>query len=94
MTVEINSPEDIGIYLRDLRKKYKVTQIDLAKYLGISEYTILRYEKTNYVQASEKIIFSILEFFSREYVKESITLSITPKDVTMNQDNTSTSDIR
>lgn len=79
MHVEIQNMEDVGTLIKQLRKRYKVTQEELAKIIGISAYSIVRYEKRNYAQASGKIVFSILGFFQKEYVKETITLSLISK---------------
>jgi len=79
MTTQIINPEDIGIYLKDTRKKYKMSQKELAKWIWISQYSIIRYEKNNYLQASSQIVFSILAYFIQEHVKGTITLSIMPK---------------
>lgn len=78
ITLVVHGPEDVGIYLKRLRKQYKISQETLAKGVGISYYSIIRYEKKNYLQASEEVVFNILGFFSREYVKEAIYLSIMP----------------
>ena len=96
ITTVIHGPEDVGIYLKSLRKEYKLSQKSLAIGVGISEYSIIRYEKKNYVQASEEVVFNILGFFSREYVKEAIYLSImpthetTPKNGSTSANNAST----
>lgn len=85
MIIEINRPEDVGIFLKSLRTRYKVSQKTLAKGIGISQYSIIRYEKNDYLQASESIIFNILSFFTKEYVKKTIHLSIIPNhDTTKN----------
>lgn len=93
-TPVITCPEDIGKLLKSIRKEYRISQKTLAKGIGISEFSIVRYEKRNYVQASSEIVFSILAFFSREYVKDTICLSITSNHDTMNKATNNTSDIR
>lgn len=79
MHLEIQNMEQIGTLIKQLRKRYKVTQEELAKIIGISAYSIVRYEKRNYAQASSQIVFSILGFFQKEYVKEAINLSLISK---------------
>lgn len=90
----IRNPEDIGILLKNLRKKYRISQTILAKWAWVSLYSIMRYEKRNYVQASSEIVFSILAYFIREHVKDTLHLSIISPNDTMNTDNTFSSDIR
>lgn len=92
ITAVINSPEDVGIYLKSLRKEYKVSQKSLAKGVGISEFSIIRYEKKNYAQASEEVVFNILQYFSREYVKEAIYLSIMPTHETTPKNGSTSTD--
>ena len=45
MIIHINAPDDLASHLKFLRKKYKVSQPELAKEVGKSSSAILRYEK-------------------------------------------------
>jgi DNA-binding XRE family transcriptional regulator len=90
----IRSPEDVGILLKNLRKEHKISQKTLAKGIGISEFSIMRYEKNSYLQASSEIVFSVLAYFTREHVKDTLHLSIISQNDTMNTDSNNSSDIR
>lgn len=92
ITAVIHGPEDVGIYLKNLRKEYKVSQDKLAQGIGISVYSIIRYEKKNYLRASEEVVFNILQYFSREYVKEAIYLSIMPTHETTPKNGSTSTD--
>lgn len=77
MIIHINTPEDLARNLKDLRKKYKVSQPELAKEVGKSYSAILRYEK-GYAQISVETAIKILQFFVNRHIRETVTLSLSP----------------
>lgn len=79
MIIHIHTPEELARSLKDLRKKYKVSQPELAKELGKSSSSILRYEK-GYAQISVETAIKILQFFVNRHIKETVTLSLSPKN--------------
>ena len=79
MIIHINTPEDLANNLKDLRKKYKVSQYELAIELGKSSSSILRYEK-GYAQISVETAIRILQFFVNRHICDTVTLSLSPKN--------------
>ena len=83
MHIAINESDDIRNALKAMRKKYKVTQKELAVWINISSGSILRYEK-NYTEIPTDILVKIIQFFSKNYVKNTINLSINQSNETQN----------
>lgn len=79
MIIHIQTPEDLAKQIKDLRKKYKVSQPELAREVGKSYSSILRYEKW-YAQISVETAIRILQFFVNRHIRETVTLSLSPKN--------------
>lgn len=92
MIITINRPEDLVRNLRDLRKKYKVSQEELASEIKVSAASIGRYEK-GITEISVNTYFRICQFFVNRHVRENVSLSLKPTNDTMTKDlpNTATS---
>jgi len=58
---------EIGSILKKLRKKQKVNQADLAKYLLISRPTYLRYEQ-NTIEIPLSKLFEVAKFYKVDIV--------------------------
>lgn len=95
MIITIHSPKDLANHLKDLRKKYKVTQKELAIEVEVNAASIGRYEM-GLTEISVNTYFKICQFFVNRHIKETLSLSLKPENdnmTTKNSDSASTSSI-
>lgn len=91
MTIEINTPDDLAKHLKTLRKRYKVTQHELAIEIKVADETILRYEKFQNKIPMDKAI-EIMQYFVNNHIKKRLILSIMPTNAKkQTEDNSLTS---
>lgn len=82
MIIAINRPEDLATHLKDLRKKYKVSQEELANEIKVSAASIGRYEN-GITEISVNTYFRICQFFVNRHIRDVVSLSLKPTNDTM-----------